>query len=224
MKREIIPVILAKSFADFKKKLGIIKKLRPRPKMIQIDVVDGKFAPFKTYNAPERVKKILKGMNFEVDLMVVDPVRHAADWIKAGAKRILFHIESAKDPRTVIALAYKNKREVGLSLNPDHSSITRLLLYRKEIDAVLLLGVRPGKSGQKFHRHVLKKIQAFHRRAPTLPIEVDGGVNLVHAEEMFKAGATRLAAASAIMNAKNPQDSYQQLLKISNAKHPRRQS
>lgn len=218
MRREIIPVILAKNSADFKGKLEVIKKLRPRPKMIQIDVVDGKFAPFKTYNAPAKVKGILRGINFEADLMVIDPLKHTKAWIEAGAKRILFHIESAKGPKAVIDFVRAKKREVGLSLNPDRSPVQKVFPYLKKIDAVLLLGVRPGKSGQKFHRHVLQKIQMLRRRAPALPIEVDGGVNLIHAKEMFKAGATRLAAATAITNAENPQNSYQQLLEIARSR------
>jgi len=250
MKREIIPVILAKNFSDFKNKLATIKKLRPKPRWIQIDVVDGKFAPYKTWAEPKKVaaglqparhkKRRLKtgDYNIEVDLMVVDPLKHAKAWIKAGAKRILFHVERDRhglrprdDIMQIIQYIKKHGAEEGLSLNPD-TPISMLAPYLTPspyplpggeekgegkqllVDCVLFLGVNPGKSGQSFQRHVLKKISALRKTYPHLPIEVDGGVNLSNAEELFQAGATRLAAASAIYGASNPQDAYNKLLKL----------
>lgn len=215
MKREIIPVILAKNFSDFKKKLAIISTLRPKPKMIQIDVVDGKFAPFKTYNAPHRVAPLLKEAAFEMDLMVTNPLKHAKAWIKTGARRVLFHIEfkATKKPQKVIENIKSRDVEVGVSLNPN-TPIEMIVPFVKQINAVLLLGVNPGKSGQKFQPKVLKKIRDLRQKYPALAIEVDGGVKLDNAALIFKAGATRLAAATAIVGAKNPQKAYKQLLKV----------
>ncbi|KKU73430.1 MAG: Ribulose-phosphate 3-epimerase [Parcubacteria group bacterium GW2011_GWA2_47_26] len=263
MKREIIPVILAKNFLDFKKKLAVIKTLKPKPRWIQIDVVDGKFAPFKTLANPKKIaillgsrrslaseKRRLKPaatFDFEVDLMVVDPLQHAKAWIQAGAKRILFHVEvfHKKIPSLKIReepgelwdiIKYIKSRgvEVGPSLNaatpigileqylalPGSRKLQlayhtpRRLKPAATFDCILLLGVNPGRSGQPFQRHVLKKIRALRKKYPHLPIEVDGGVNLSNAEEILKAGATRIATASALHNAASPQVAYQKFLKV----------
>lgn len=236
---ELIPVILAKNFADFKKKLATIKKLRPKPRWIQIDVVDGKFAPWKTYNNPGRIMKAFtptplpkgeggrrqgKGFNVEVDLMAVNPLRHAKAWIKAGAKRILFHVEQSGikhgtwNMEQIVKIAKYIKShgaKVGLSLNA-RTPLSLLTPYIKEADGVLLLGVNPGRSGQPFQKAVLNKIRTLHRKFPALPIEVDGGVSLKNAALILRAGATRLAASSAIHGSKNPQQAYKKLLKVIN--------
>ena len=226
MYRELIPVILAKNFLDFKKKLATIRTLRPKPRWVQIDVVDGKFAPWKTW--PHNPLKLPRafwgrefhGLNIEIDLMVVDPLKHAKAWIKAGAKRILFHAEpkATKNPLPIIQYAKKYGVQVGLSLNAQ-TPLAMLLsngrpIAKQQIDAVLLLGVNPGKSGQPFQKSVLKKIRALHKKYPHLPIEVDGGVKLENAPKLLQAGATRLAAATAIHGAKNPQLTYAKLLKV----------
>lgn len=270
MKREIIPVILAKNAADFKKKLSIIKTLRPAPRMIQIDVVDGKFAPYKTWNNPKKMVKEIKAApspsplpqgkrvreraKIEVDLMVANPLKHARAWIKAGAERILFHVESLpmssrakrgdpvlqtrllrrstprprNDISKTIAYIKSHGVEVGLSLNPD-TPIQALKLFLnpphrssprrgegegQQIDCVLLLGVNPGKSGQQFQKKILAKIRALRKASPRLPIEVDGGVNLKNAKSIVRAGATRLATASALLGNDNPQRSYSAFLAL----------
>ncbi|MBI4135856.1 thiamine phosphate synthase [Candidatus Uhrbacteria bacterium] len=215
MKRELIPVILAKNFSDFKERLTTIKTFKPKPLWIQIDVVDGKFAPWKTWADPEIAKHELRGMNYEVDLMVVDPLKHAKAWMRAGAKRILFHIEhNVKDqPSTVIACVKKNGAEVGASLNA-RTSLRNLFPYLASLDCVLLLGVNPGRSGQPFQPSVLKKIRTLRKKFPHLPIEVDGGVSLKNAQAILRAGATRLATASALHKAANPQQTYKNFLKV----------
>lgn len=224
MKNEIIPVILAKDSADFKNKLNIIKTLRPKLKMIQVDVADGKFTPFKTFHDYKKIKKI--GLPpFEAHLMVTDPLRHTKDCLKAGAKRVLFHLETQvkkknqqiqPSEKIVQILKYikSNNKEAGLCLNPN-TPLSTLSPYLNLINCILLLGVNPGRSGQSFQPQILKKIIALRRLCPTLPIEVDGGVKLDNARTMFKAGANRLSVASAVINAENPQKAYQQLLKIS---------
>ncbi|MDP3244473.1 MAG: hypothetical protein Q8M83_02305 [bacterium] len=271
MVRKIIPIILANDFTDFKKKLVIINSLKPKAKMIQIDVSDGKFTSQKIFNQTNKIKN-LDIPAFEAHLMVNDPLKHAKAWIMAGAKRILFHVEpflenpsltlplfkslsnspfaKGREPlagenslyspplekggwgdlwKTINFIKQQNI-EVGLCLNPE-TPITILEPYlfspspyssptnggRKNgwaIDCVLILCVTPGKSGQKFQGKNLAKIRALRKKYPNLPIEVDGGVNLNNAKKIFQAGATRLSAASAILNADNPQKAYTAFLKL----------
>lgn len=220
MKRELIPVILAKSFTDFRKRLDVIKKLRPKTQWIQIDVVDGKFVPWKTYNDPSKVKSLLRNINFEVDLMTVNPLLHAKEWVKAGAKRILFHVEpkATKNPSEIIEYLKSHGVEVGAAINAK-TPLSRLIPHLHAVDCALILGVNPGKSGQPFQKQVLKKIRALHKKYPRLPIEVDGGVQLDNARSILEAGATRLAAASAIQKAPSPSIAYKKILTLINNTH-----
>lgn len=215
MKREIIPVILAKDAADFKKKLAVIKTLRPAPRMVQVDIVDEKFAPYRTWNNPIKAASLLRGICFEVDLMTINSLRHAKAWQASGASRVFFHTEreASKNPREIIKYLHSHAVEVGISLNPD-TPLSSIQPYLSMIDAMLLLGVNPGKSGQKFQPKILAKIRTLRKAHPRLPIEVDGGVNLRNARALFQAGATRLATASALLGADDPQMAWKRLTKM----------
>lgn len=103
---EIIPAIIAKSFDELQEK---IKRVEPYVKSVQIDVMDGIFAPNKTWPHnnchPELVSgsmKILKqmengfsaskqhdsGLDIEVHLMVEDAEGEVEKWFNSGVKRI----------------------------------------------------------------------------------------------------------------------------------------
>ena len=49
--------------------------------------------------------------------------------------------------------------------------------YKDEFDFVLIMATVPGQSGGKFNHDNFKKIRAFRKRYPKIPIHVDGGVD-----------------------------------------------
>jgi ribulose-phosphate 3-epimerase len=250
MRGEIIPVILAKNFDDFEKKLKIIKSLKPKPTWIQIDVVDGRFAPFLTFHQISKIVPSLKKFNLEIHLMVINPIGEAQKWLKAGAKRILFQIEGffpsvqriqkrnwqsktlkklflsqlTNHWEKISQLLHRlksnqsNKIEIGLALEPN-TPLEAIFPLIKQIDVVLLLGVKAGQSGQRFQPQVLKKIRTLRQKYPSLPIEVDGGVKLENIAKMLKAGANRFACASALINHPQPQIVYQKFLNLLSCCH-----
>ena len=203
---DIIPVILAKDFPEFQFKLEL---LRPLNTLIQIDVVDGKFAPHTTFGVPALVKGLAM-LPYEVDLMVERPLAVVDAWMSAGAERILFHVESKDDPLLVIQTVKKYNKEVGISLNTE-TPWQVLLPYIGKIDCVLFKGVHSGASGQAFIPEVLEKIRSFHAAYPALPIEIDGGVTLDNVQALVIAGATRLATASALFKTNNIQETFYKL-------------
>ena len=60
----------------------------------QIDIADGKFTNWKTWNNPEEISNLksqISNLNLEIHLMIEEPQNIIDDWIKAGAKRIIVH-------------------------------------------------------------------------------------------------------------------------------------
>ncbi len=115
---EIIPAILPEDIDDLREKLSLVSKIVP---LVQIDVVDGKFAPTKTWPYKKGVEETFlrivaqeegfpfwDSIDFEVDLMVKHPENIVDDWIAVGAKRIIIHIESTPE---VILLVRRIRRE-----------------------------------------------------------------------------------------------------------------
>lgn len=208
---EIIPVILAKDRNDFIERFSA---LEPLALWIQIDIVDGKFAPNITFDEPEIVAGLKTSVKFEIDLMVENPKEEIEKWLatKRNIGRIYFHWEAAQDNAGELIAQIKNAGvEAGLSINPETSTEV-LMPFIKELDAVLFLGVSPGFGGQKLREDVIKKIESFYFQYSNVPIEVDGGVNLENAKALVSAGASRLASGSFIFrHIKGPAEAIKQL-------------
>lgn len=196
----VIPAILAKSQKEFEEK---IKKIAPHADIIQIDVMDGVFVPNTTWADTDIIEHLHLSVRFEAHLMVENPEAGAiAEWAKAGAFRIIFHIEATKKPEECVKQIKKFHREAGVAINPKTppAKIKNLL---SKIDYVLVMGVTPGFSGQKFQSVALEKIKLLKKIAPNVKIGVDGGVDKKNAKKLYAAGADYLCAASAIFKEKN---------------------
>ncbi len=194
MNAELIPAILEKDFAAIAEK---ISQVEAHARWVQIDVVDGIFAPNITWNNPPELRALHTGLKIEVDLMIADPQRHMAAWIQSGAARIFFHAEAATDAASIIEEVHSAGLEVGMSLNPS-TAPDILEEYIPKLDAVLFLGVEPGFQGQPFHEEIIGRVAGLRKRYPTLPIEVDGGIKQGIARRLVQAGATRIITGSAV--------------------------
>ena len=190
---EIIPAIMPESFNDLNEKYSLVKEYVT---MVQIDVMDGKFVSSKNwpYTAGE-IKKI--DFNFEVDLMVLNPENVIDDWIKAGAKRIIIHIESSEKIEEVF-LKIPSGVEIGIAINTETENENIYPLIER-INFVQFMGIEKiGFQGQSQDVRVLKKIADLRRKFSRVIISVDGGVNLESAPVLIQAGANRLVSGSAI--------------------------
>ena len=77
------------------------------------------------------------------------------------------------------------------------------------------MSVHPGFGGQKFIPETLQKIQdlkkMMQQRGVHALIEVDGGIGLQNAAEIFKAGADAIVAGASIFSSENPLKTMEEL-------------
>lgn len=203
----IIPAILAKSKEEFVSK---VKAVQSFAKEIQLDIMDGKFVPNTTWGEPEEIKK-MSLPSFEVHLMVQNPEGEIKKWADAGAKRIIAHVEALTDPSSFIDSVKKSGCEAGIAINPD-TPVAAISDFLPELDAVLVMGVTPGFSGQEFNQIAIENIAEIRKLDQNISIEVDGGVGEENARELARAGADGLVAASAIFKTNNPKAAYKKLM------------
>lgn len=203
MKVKLVPTLLTSSLAEFKDKL---EKLDEYFDLVQIDCADGEFVKNKTFYDLEKIKGIFTNLDFELHLMVKDPLKVIKKWQNyKKVKTIIFHYEAVKNDKKILGLidyVKKLKIKVGLAINPE----TKLEQFRKFLpilDLVLVLGVEPGWGGQEFQPRVLDKIKEIRQAFPKLDIEVDGGVNLDNAKEIVQSGANILAAGNLFNDVRN---------------------
>lgn len=207
---EIIPAILEDTLDAVRERMSRVVLLAP---MVQIDVCDGLFAPRRSWpyfrnGYDDYFKDILsekEGMpfwdelDFEADLMVANPEEVVEDWIRAGAARVIPHIEAITDYGRLKERT-KGRVELGLAIGID-TPFSALAQYADEISCIQCMGIaKIGYQGQDFDERVLRNIAELRRLYPNVTISVDGGVNIETVPRLIKAGANRLVVGSALFN------------------------
>ena len=221
---EIIPAIMPKSFEEVD---VFAKKLTGLVDVIQLDIMDGVFVPEKTwpYSSDEElaifVKKtknlpLLKEINYEIDLMVADPVGIFKKWSEVGAKRIIIHIESVKNIEEFFTLPFFNKNhesflEIGIAINIDTDTEV-LCPHMDKIDFIQYMGIaKIGYQGFPFDERVIDKIQNLRENYPDIIISIDGGVSFETAPQIVLAGVNRMVSGSTILNSEDKKETIKKL-------------
>lgn len=180
-------------------------------KWLHLDVMDGCFVPNITYGAPF-IRALRKRCNlfFDVHLMIQDPGAFLVDFANAGADLLVVHAETVKHAQRVLTEISSLGLKAGLALNPATDlSACRWLL--PSLDLILIMGVNPGFSGQKFIPQTLEKVRECRHFLESLgyggiAVQVDGGVSLQNAAELVNCGADVLVSGSAFFGRKNYRD------------------
>lgn len=230
---EIIPAILPEDFGDLSDKLGMIAGRVP---MAHIDAADGSFTKNASwpYAGDDigtflRISEEAEGfpfwedISFEVHLMLKGVQEASEDWIKAGAERIIVHLEAFDndDEASQFLSLLKNRFseassylgvEVGLALKLD-TPIERVLPHVPETDFIHLMSIGEiGAQGHAFQSEVFDRIQTIKKAYPETIISVDGGVTPEIAEELKAAGVSRIVVGSAIFGAEDPEEALYEFL------------
>jgi ribulose-phosphate 3-epimerase len=196
----IAPSLLSADFANLERDVKMVEAAGGD--WLHIDVMDGHFVPNITIG-PIVVRAIKRITNIPLDvhLMITDPQKYIESFSKAGSDIITFHIETVREPRSVIDLIRSNGRKAGVSIKPntDISSVRPILDY---IDLVLVMSVEPGFGGQEFIESAVPKIREL-RKIYKGDISVDGGINDRNAPAVIDAGANILVAGNYIFGSKN---------------------
>lgn len=200
-----------------------IESVKPFTKTIHIDVCDGKFAANTTFADPEPFKKFTKelpsglrgqmvgdkGLVFEVHLMVEDPIKYLKPWVDAGFHRFIGQVEKMPDQEAFVAEA-QLYGEVALAIDKQ-TPLDAIKVNLENLDALLVMTIQAGFSGQKFEEQLLQKVKDARAKHEYLPIEVDGGINDETIEIAVESGANRFVATSFLFGFGTPEEQYKLL-------------
>lgn len=156
---------------------------------IHVDVLDGKYVEGKSLPFKE-MKHIYKftDKRLDVHLMVESPSKYIKDYASLNTEYISIHLDTLEDIISSLKLIKSYGIKSGLVLNPD-DKVSELIPYLPYIDLILVMGVIPGKGGQKFIEKTTNKLKELNvlkkeYKDFNFKISLDGGVNDVVARKI----------------------------------------
>jgi ribulose-phosphate 3-epimerase len=196
----IAPSILSADFSRLGEEIAAVEAAGAD--WIHIDVMDGHFVPNITIG-PGVVKSLRKltRLPFDVHLMIRHPDQFLEAFAEAGSDTITVHVEAADHLHRTITRIRELGPKAGVSLNPS-TPLALIEPILADIDLLLIMTVNPGFGGQQFIRTMLPKIRQARERidqkAPSVLLEVDGGVTQANMPSILEAGADVLVAGAAV--------------------------
>ena len=189
--------------------VGYVKQLqKAKVDMLHCDVMRSNFVDNECLSL-ELLKEVKQHtlLPLDVHLMINEPLSDVKQFAKLGVHNITIHYEAFewKDVfESAVKVIRKNHAFVGLAVNPK-TPIKEIIPLLSMVDIVLIMGVYPGKSGQKMLSNTPKKIEELKQFIRTnninIQIQVDGGVNMENIKELYNAGADIVVMGNALYTA-----------------------
>lgn len=194
----IIPAILENNKEKFQQALQAVLELK-NIKSVQVDFADGRFVPTKTLTADEIALPKSKVI-FEAHLMIDEP-NNFSGYKDAGFKKVIVHYEAFKselDLEAAIDEIKSLKMTPAIAIAPT-SEVSVIRYHVDTVSNFTLLGVNPGKQGQKMLVGTKRRLRMLRDLAPTANIEIDGGVNRENIAKLIDSGATDCVVGSGLL-------------------------
>ena len=213
----IAPSVLACDFLNIGSEVQMLNE--SAAEWIHIDVMDGVFVPNISFGFPvlEAINKVATKV-LDVHLMIEKPEQYITTFAKAGAKVITVHYEACPHVHRTIQQIKDAGCLAGVAINPG----TPVEVYQDiiaDLDLALIMSVNPGFGGQKFIPNAINKTKRLAEMAAkagntTLKIEIDGGVTMANAADLYQAGADVLVAGSFVFSSKDPKATIAELISV----------
>lgn len=209
----ILPAIIPKTVKDLREKVGLVAGY---VKFVHIDQCDGKYVPsvswpyahdwndFAQFENEDEGLPDWQKVDYQIDLMIVDPKTAMKRWIKAGACSFVVHVEGlAADFDELLEMAHDAQAELGLALLPQTNAYDYEEMIQKA-DFIQCMGIaKIGYQGMAFDERIFALMKDVCKINNQARITVDGHVNLDNIDELEEGGASQFVIGSALFESEN---------------------
>ena len=218
MHTSVIPAILRPSLEDITEAVDRVSSVAS---YVQIDVVDGFYAPQCTWPYPlsgdlatfaQRLDNLR--VSYELDLMIEKPEETLSVWLLTSVRRVIVHAGSTNRLAACVSMIKEAGREVYVALSIADDPAASLSPVLADLDGVQCMGIAQiGVQGEPYDDHVERVIRSVKELKPSLPVTVDGGVSLIHVPALRAAGVSQIAVGSALFSG----DAEENFIRLSEA-------
>lgn len=213
----IIPAILPKKYSELEHNVAKVKEYA---NLVQIDICDGEYVSAKTwpYKDESHFADIIaenEGMPFweeveyELDLMIINPFDKIEEFLRLSPSRIVFHYKTIAqylEEFEKITLSYVGFVEFGVAFELD-DDLEDARDFIETANFVQFMGIEKiGYQGQEFSPAVFEKIKFFKKKYPEKELGIDGGIKGENILALRDAGVDSLIIGSTIFASNNPQE------------------
>ena len=177
---------------------------------LHLDVMDGHMVSNFALGT-SAIQAIPDSWQRDIHLMVERP-EVVAKWLQLRAgDTVYFHAKTVTNLLQFIEDLTTFGAVPGLVIDLDFD-LDKNYEVLSQVDHFLVMGVKPGFSGQHMNESTVSRVKWLRDRLPQASIAVDGGVNDINAQFLVCAGANILVAGSYLFTAKDRKFAIQNLL------------
>jgi ribulose-phosphate 3-epimerase len=169
---------------------------------IHVDVIDGHYVNNFGFS-PKTVKDLrrITDLPIEVHLEILNPENYVEIFSEAGADIIIVQFDTCSHPLRILRKIKALGKKAGVALSPC-VSFESLRWCLNDVDYLLFMSVEPGFGGQNFETFTIDKIKLakvqLKEMGFSIPIGVDGGVNLGNINLLREVGVDIVVVGSAL--------------------------
>jgi ribulose-phosphate 3-epimerase len=211
----VTPAILPKSFEELQDKLELLQGVQGH---VQVDLCDGIIGKEHTW-MPIEGSRLPEGFEYEIDLMVKDWKTPLHILVEAGVKRFVMHMDSFSPVDTIdlLSIAKDKGLEIGISVSNDkdvhvHKSLVQGFQEKWRNVFIQVMGIATiGIQGQPLDKTVPERIAFLKQVFPTIPLQVDGGMNNLTIPLVVMKGADGAVVGSYLFKNNDPKEALKEL-------------
>ncbi|GIW66779.1 MAG: ribulose-phosphate 3-epimerase [Candidatus Parcubacteria bacterium] len=202
---QVIPSVNAQALNELKEKIMILKEVVNH---FHVDVAEKKFTgSYETWLNPSYLDFLDENLIIDLHLMLFLKPQEILKWDKVNVRNFILHLEASSNPDGLLKVTKKLKKKIFIAWSPD-IDFDFIKKYLDYVNGVLVLGVKPGASGQNFIEQTYDKLSILNNLKKTkknnLTLMVDGGINLINFKKICNYSPDFIVMGSAIYNSQNP--------------------